>query len=53
MRYLPLISDRDRLAAAVYAAEKICRRLNIIANRRKLLWVSYVDSSGKIVSVSS
>jgi len=51
-RYLPLVADRDRIYAARYQAERLSRRLNDIAYRRKLVWVSYCDSDGKIVSVN-
>ena len=52
IRLLPLASDRDRLAAARYAAEKLAIRLNLLAIRRKMLWVHYSDSAGGIVSVN-
>lgn len=49
-RSLPLVSDRDRIAAARYMAEKLRDRLNAIALRRKLVWISYVDSAGGVRS---
>jgi hypothetical protein len=52
VRYLPATSDRDRIAAARYAAEKLTMRLNLIAVRRKLVWSHYSDSSGSVVSVN-
>ena len=50
MRHLPLITDRDRLAAARYIAEKLGLQLNLIAKRKRRLWISYVDSAGGIIS---
>ena len=52
-RYLPLVSDRDRIYAARYQAERLSRRLNDIAYRRKLVWSHYADSNGAVVSVAS
>lgn len=52
-RRLPMASDRDRIAAAVYASEKVAARMNRLAVRRKLLWISYVHSDGRIESVSA
>ena len=51
-RYLPLISDRDRIAAARYAAEKLAIRLVIVSQRRKAVWSHYSDSNGSVVSVN-
>lgn len=53
VRLLPTISDRDRIAAARYAAEKLAIRLNILSLRRKSVWSHYADSDGQIVSVSA
>jgi hypothetical protein len=52
-RYLPLVSDRDRIYAARYQAERLSRRLNDIAYRRKLVWSHYADSNGAVVSTSA
>lgn len=50
LRTLPVVSDRDRIAAARYAAEKLAIRLAAIAHKRKLVWSHYSDSSGAVVS---
>lgn len=49
-RQLPLASDRDRIAAARYAAEKLAHHMSVIAKRKRLLWVSYYSSDGAVVS---
>lgn len=51
--YLPLVSDRDRIAAARYAAQKLAYRLNQLALKRKLVWISYYSSDGGVVSESA
>jgi hypothetical protein len=51
-RNLRLATDRDRIAAARYAAEKLRDRLNTLALRHKLVWISYVDSAGGVRSES-
>ena len=51
MRLLPLVSDRDRISAACYAAEKLAAHMNVISKRKRRLWISYVSSDGGIVSV--
>jgi hypothetical protein len=50
IRHLPLISDRDRIAAARYAAEKLAVHMATLAQRRKLLWSHYSDSAGAVIS---
>ena len=52
-RQLPVVSDRDRISAARYAAEKLAIRLNRITVRRRLVWSHYSDSNGGVVSVSA
>lgn len=51
-RQLPVASDRDRIATARYAAEKLAHHMSVICRRKRLLWVSYVSSDGGIVSVN-
>ena len=52
-RHLPAATDRDRIAAARYAAECLSMRLNALARKRRLVWSHYSDSNGQIVSVNS
>lgn len=51
-RNLPAASDRDRIAAARYAAEQLAIRLNVLSLKRKDVWSHYADSDGQIVSVN-
>lgn len=51
-RRLPAASDRDRIAAARYAAEQLAIRLNVLSLKRKDVWSHYADSDGQIVSVN-
>jgi len=53
IRELPLASDRDRIAAARYAAERLALHLNLLARKRRLVWSHYSDSAGAVVSVNA
>jgi hypothetical protein len=45
-RQLPTASDRERMAAAQLAAERLTDRLR----KRNRTWAHFTDSAGKVIS---